>query len=266
MTDIVDCFGVDVDLDLLRSWRAEGVSDHGILGRLHDAGVSLPGSLSAWGMAFGVPLDEARAVVASAPVWAHRKEADDAFQDAFADVFGRIADGELDELPELLGLAADLLPGDARTGAGLSAVDARRYAEQDEWDTALAILSEFDGPPPYWDLLVEAAVHLDLDPSWYRWRLGESLHGVLRAELRLVPGARQDPVPGSGVFRPQWDVGGGDLRVAAVWVESKPDLEPGGTAIVRLRPLVPEGWRHLRPGDVIALREGGTVTGRATII
>jgi hypothetical protein len=51
-----------------------------------------------------------------------------------------------------------------------------------------------------------------------------------------------------------------------MWIESKPELEAGGRAVVRLAALSPEGWRHLVPGDVITMHEGQPVAGTATVI
>ncbi|MEV4254074.1 hypothetical protein AB0J52_13025 [Spirillospora sp. NPDC049652] len=51
-----------------------------------------------------------------------------------------------------------------------------------------------------------------------------------------------------------------------LWVEVEPQLGPGETADVRLAPLDFEQWRHLRPGDVIAMHEARPVAGIAEII
>jgi hypothetical protein len=45
---------------------------------------------------------------------------------------------------------------------------------------------------------------------WCRWRRWESIHGIIRAELTLVPvadGGRRIPIPGKGVLRPLWHIG-----------------------------------------------------------
>ncbi|MEU6743772.1 hypothetical protein ABZ913_31755, partial [Streptosporangium sandarakinum] len=60
--------------------------------------------------------------------------------------------------------------------------------------------------------------------------------------------------------------GHADLRVAAVWVESARQIDPGGRGIIRLSPLSPEGWWHLKSGDTITMHEGSPVGGTAAII
>ncbi|TDD44766.1 hypothetical protein E1263_40065 [Kribbella antibiotica] len=57
-----------------------------------------------------------------------------------------------------------------------------------------------------------------------------------------------------------------DLRIAALWVESAPSLGPGETASVRLAPLRPEHWRHLKVGGLITMYEAQPVAGLAEII
>ncbi|MCX4807758.1 hypothetical protein OG594_40235 [Streptomyces sp. NBC_01214] len=51
----------------------------------------------------------------------------------------------------------------------------------------------------------------------------------------------------------------------ALWVEYEQQLGPGETADVRLAPLRPEQWRHLKPGDVIFMHEARPVAGIAEI-
>ncbi|WP_239153299.1 hypothetical protein [Virgisporangium aliadipatigenens] len=111
--------------------------------------------------------------------------------------------------------------------------------------------------------------------AWCHWGRGESVHGVFRAELRLhapADGGRRVPVPGRGVLRPLWHLGGRtpagdpDLLVARVWVESAPELPPGSTGSVRLSPLSPMLWRHLRPGMTITMHEGRPAVATATVI
>lgn len=45
-----------------------------------------------------------------------------------------------------------------------------------------------------------------------------------------------------------------------------PQLGPGETADVRLAPLRPEPWRHLKPGDVKTMHEAQPLVGIAEII
>lgn len=172
-------------------------------------------------------------------------------------------------MTELLRRAVALVPGDARSDAGASAADVREYLEHDEWEFALDLLGDFDGiawqTSAYWKLLAAAAEELYLPSKWFHWREAETRLGLIRADLQLVPSTR-NPIPAQGVLRPLWHVGGGDYRVARMWIESKPELEAGGRAIVRLAALSPEGWRHLVPGDVITMHEGQPVAGTATVI
>lgn len=172
-------------------------------------------------------------------------------------------------MSELIRRAAALVPHDALSDSGSSVADVLDYLEHDEWELALDVLADFDGidwqTPEFWDLLVKAADELHLDVKWFHWRKGETLHGLLRADLEL--GARQAPIPGAGVLKPLWNLGDGELRVAALWVESMPELAPGGRATVRLRPLTPQAWHHLVPGDVITMHEQPRpVAGTATVI
>ena len=173
-------------------------------------------------------------------------------------------------MTELLRRALGLVPDDARSDAGCSAADVREYLDQVEWEFALDLLGDFDGlawqTPEYWKLLAAAAEEMYLPSAWFHWREAETRLGLVRVDLQLVPGARKAPIPGAGVLRPLWDVGGGDLRVARMWVESKPELEPGGRAVVRLLARSPEAWRHLAVGDEITMHEAPPVAGRATVI
>jgi hypothetical protein len=69
-----------------------------------------------------------------------------------------------------------------------------------------------------------------------------------------------------------WDTGnrsaGGEreLSITRLWVEYAQELGPGETADVRLAPLSPEQWRHLKCGDVITMYEARPVAGTATVI
>lgn len=139
------------------------------------------------------------------------------------------------------------------------------YLDLEEWELVLDLLGEFDGhtwqTPRYWALLAEAAVQMDQDDAWFQWRCVESVQGLLRVELTLSVDA--EPLEARGE-RPLWDVTGRQQRVAALWIESKPRLDPGERATARLRPLVPPAWAHLIRGDVITLH--GSSPGTARII
>ncbi len=184
------------------------------------------------------------------------------------------------DVSELLRRAADLVPPGASSNAGLSADDVRDYLREHEWDVALGILQDFDGiqwqTVEFWELLADAAQQMFLrsDAAWCQWRGGETLHGIIRADLQLVApsdGGRRTPVPGTGQLRPMWGLchpspeSGADLHVAIIWVESAPDISPGGRGAIRLAPLTPANWRHLTPGDVITMHERRPASGTATI-
>ena len=164
------------------------------------------------------------------------------------------------DVPELLRRAAGLVPADARSDAGLCADDVRDYLREQEWEVALGILENFDGiqwqSAEFWDLLADAAQQMSLrgDAAWCQWRKGETLHGIIRADLQLVApddGGRRTPVPGAGQLRPMWAINypslesSTDLYVARIWVESAPEISPGGRGPIRLAPLTPASWRHL---------------------
>ena len=184
------------------------------------------------------------------------------------------------DVPELLRRAADLVPPGARSDAGLCADDVRGYLREDEREVALSILEDFDGiqwqTVKFWDLLADAAQQMRLkgDATWCHWRRGETLYGIIRADLQLVDpdnGGRRTPVPGTGQLRPMWAINhpgpetGTDLHVARIWVESAPEISPGERGPVRLAPLTPANWRHLAPGDVITMHEARPVSGTAKI-
>ncbi|SFR15238.1 hypothetical protein SAMN04488564_10497 [Lentzea waywayandensis] len=169
-------------------------------------------------------------------------------------------------MSELLRRAAALIPGDARSDAGCTSADVLDYLDHNEPEVAHGVLEDFDGiawqTDEFWDLLVESAQQMRLSTEWIAWRKEETRHGLLRAELDLA--AEADPIP-AGVRRgTRWDLGDGVLRLAAMRIESMPVLEPGRTAVVRLRPAEP--WQHLSVGAVIALHESQPMVGVATVI
>lgn len=158
--------------------------------------------------------------------------------------------------------------------------EVRDYLRQSEWEVALGILQDFDGVQwqtvELWDLLADAAQQMSLadDAAWCQWRRAETLHGIMRADLQLVAqddGGRSTPIPGAGQLRPMWAIGhpspenGADLHVARIWVESAPEISPGGRGSIRLAPLTPANWGRLAPGDMITMHERPSVSGTATI-
>lgn len=167
------------------------------------------------------------------------------------------------------------------TGDDLTVDDVWEFLTGDEWEVAFALLDELGGvraqPPAFWDALAGAAdaARLERSAAWCHWRSGEARHGVVRADLTLAPAGRalrRTPFSGAGVLRPMRDIGhrtpDGEplLDIAVVWVEFEPFLGPGERAPVRLAPLIPSRWRHLRPGDRIALHENRLVGGTAVVL
>lgn len=177
------------------------------------------------------------------------------------------SDDEIDEIEDVLRLAAAQVPPGVRSEAALTGVDVEEYVEHTEWELALDVLGDFEGitwqTPRYWDLLAGAAEQMEIDPAWFHWRRGEAIHGLLRAELTLHEAAEDVPAQGT---RPVWDLSGGERKVAAMWVESKPVLKPGDRAMVRLRPLMPPAWTHLVRGDQITFLQHGEPRGTAKIV
>ncbi|MEU7906295.1 hypothetical protein [Actinoplanes sp. NPDC049118] len=185
------------------------------------------------------------------------------------------------DIPDPLRQAAVMVPQSATSEAGTTVVDAIDYLNHNEFEIALDILTElgdaYAAEPAFWNLLADAAAEMNLHraKAWCHWRAAETLHGIIRADLQLFspeqPGARKTAIPGDGILRPLWDLGlvmpegHPDLRVARIWVEREPRLDPGACGSIRLAPLSPEGWRHLRPGDEITMHEQAPPAGTATI-
>lgn len=174
------------------------------------------------------------------------------------------------------------MPAIATGEAGTTVADANEYLDHDEWEVALDILVDlgdaYASESAYWDLLAEVArlLWLSRTERWCRWRRAEVARGLIRVDLQLVDpgvlGARRAPIPGEGHLRPFWAIGDvtaaghTDLYVARIWVESQPDLQPGGRGVVRLAPLSPERWQRLSAGDVITMHEQRPLAGIATVI
>ncbi|MFJ9434860.1 hypothetical protein ACIRQY_35200 [Streptomyces sp. NPDC101490] len=187
----------------------------------------------------------------------------------------------MDDAFTLLRQAVDLLPEDAVAENGQTVGDVREDVRRQEWEMVLGVLEEIGDAHPvsadFWELLAEAARQMMLDRSrrWCEWRGWEVQHGTIRATLSLMDGeegGRRTAFSGDGRLRPMWDIGnrtaGGEreLSIARLWVEFGPQLGPGETADVRLAPLQPGQWQHLKPGDVIFMHEAQPVAGIAEII
>ncbi|WP_329562035.1 hypothetical protein [Kitasatospora sp. NBC_01266] len=187
----------------------------------------------------------------------------------------------MDDAFTLLRRATDLLPEGARAENGVTVDDVRDYQRHQEWGLVLDLLMEIADerpvPLPFWSLLADAARQMMLDHSahWCEWRAGETQHGTFRARLSLLStqeGGRRTAFSGQGQLRPLWDIGnpepdgGQAVNVARLWVEDALELAPGEVGTVRLAPLCPEQWRHVKPGDVITMHEGRPIVGTATII
>ncbi|MFE6052488.1 hypothetical protein ACFQ6N_17175 [Kitasatospora sp. NPDC056446] len=187
----------------------------------------------------------------------------------------------MDDAFTLLQRAAGLLPEDAAAENGQTVGNVREEIAFQEWEMALDVLIEIADVHPvsavFWEMLAEAARQMMLDRSrrWCEWRGWEVGHGTVRATLTLLgadEGGRDSAFSGDGRLRPLWDIGNSTaegqrvLDIARLWVEFAPQLGPGETADVRLAPLRPERWRHLKPGDVIAMHEARPLVGIAEII
>ncbi|MEU5188886.1 hypothetical protein AB0G83_17295 [Streptomyces klenkii] len=187
----------------------------------------------------------------------------------------------MDDAFTLLRRIVDLLPEDAVAENGRTVGDVRKGIELQEWEMVLDVLIEIADVHPvtrdFWEMLAEAARQMMLERSrrWCEWRGWEVEHGTVRATLTLLgadEGGRQGAFDGDGRLRPLWDIGSCStdgqrgLNIARLWAEFAPQLGPGETAEVRLAPLQPERWRHLKPGDVITMHEAQPVVGIAEVI
>ncbi len=192
-----------------------------------------------------------------------------------------MVDNERMDVSELLKSASLLVPEETATENDITVRDVWDYLVNDEWEIALGLLEELaDAPSPplaFWEKLAAAAEQLRLERSaaWCHWRCSEIRNGVFRAYLTLRPAAearRTTPISGTGVLRPMWDIGHlsptGEraVSIASLWVENTPVLEPGGRATVRLVPLTPSHWTHVRPGRRITMHEDRTVAGTAVVL
>ncbi|MFJ8597160.1 hypothetical protein ACIREM_00250 [Streptomyces shenzhenensis] len=185
------------------------------------------------------------------------------------------------DVPELLEAASLLVPEEIATENDITVNDVWDYLTGDEWEVALGLLEELGDVRPlplsFWESLSTAAEQLRLEKSaaWCHWRCCETRDGIIRADLTLRPAGearRRTPMSGAGVLRPMWNIGNrtptGEptLNIARLWVEFTPFLAPGGQASVRLAPLDPSQWRHIRPGRVITMHEDRSVAGTAVVL
>lgn len=185
------------------------------------------------------------------------------------------------DVPKLLEAATLLVPEEIATENDITVRDVWEYLKEDEWDTALGLLEELGDVEPlplsFWETLATAAEQMRLERSaaWCHWRSYETRNGIIRADLIRRPASearRQTSFDGAGVLRPMWNIGNRtpsgepDLNIARLWVEFIPFLEPGGRSSVRLAPLDPLQWQHLRPGQVITMHEDRSVAGTAVIL
>ncbi|MER6532918.1 hypothetical protein ABT215_03670 [Streptomyces sp900105755] len=192
-----------------------------------------------------------------------------------------MVDNDRVDVTELLESASLLVPEKVATENDISVQDVWDYLAHDEWQIALRLLEELgDGQPlplTFWEQLAEAAEQLGLERSmaWCHWRCAEIRNGMIRADLTLRPpteARRRTPISGHGVLRPMWDIGnlsptgGVAVSIAGLWVEDMPILEPGGRATVRLVPLTPAHWTHVKAGQRISMHEDRTVAGTAVVL
>lgn len=192
-----------------------------------------------------------------------------------------MVDNDRMDVTELLESASLLVPEGVATENDISVQDIWDYLAHDEWQIALSLLEELgDGQPlplTFWEQLAEAAEQLGLERSaaWCHWRRSEIRNGMIRADLTLRPpteARRKTPISGHGVLRPMWDIGNlsptgaASVSIAGLWVEDMLVLEPGGRATVRLVPLTPTHWTHVKTGQQINMHEDRTVAGTAVVL
>ncbi|RZT77805.1 hypothetical protein EV382_0965 [Micromonospora violae] len=119
-----------------------------------------------------------------------------------------------------------MVPADVVNEAGVTVMDVREYLDHDEWEIALDLLADLHTgwrpPTAWWDLLIDSAELMWLPDAaaWCHWGRWESIHGTVRAELRLLSateGGRRSCFDRS-VGRVVWRCGGGVFVV--VWVRA----------------------------------------------
>jgi elongation factor Tu len=101
----------------------------------------------------------------------------------------------------------------------------------------------------------------------------EREHGFVRVRVRLLTaaeGGRRGPIADG--YRADWDIGNraesGERTIngAPVLLEASTSLAPGESATLRLHPVAPEFWKHVKPGLEVEMREGPRVVGRGKVL
>jgi hypothetical protein len=116
---------------------------------------------------------------------------------------------------------------------------------------------------------VEPRHHLSMAQ---RWDEIEQQRGFIRVRLHLAAtdeGGRRSPVLSD--YRASWDIGAtyeGEpvQNDAPLVLEDVDELPPGGVAVGRIHPVVPEYWSHVTPGMTIHAYEGPRRIGTATVL
>jgi hypothetical protein len=128
-------------------------------------------------------------------------------------------------------------------------------------------------PPRFWFPLERAAevMSLDVSAQRLRWRRVEAERGYVRASLSLASPLEGRKTPILHGYRACWDIGATHdgartFNDAPVTIEDAPSISPGTEGTVRLHPLVPELWTHVRVGQAITMHEGSRVVGRGVVL
>jgi hypothetical protein len=93
----------------------------------------------------------------------------------------------------------------------------------------------------------------------------------LRVSLSLASPTEGRTTPISSGYRACWDIGATyegakTFNDAPITIEYASQIAPGDDGTVRLHPLTPELWKHVRVGQAIAMHEGQRVVGRGTVL
>jgi len=167
--------------------------------------------------------------------------------------------------------ARRLLPADA------DVADYEESVAHNELELALDALADVGeplrSPPAFWSLLERAAAAMSLHAGAQRlrWRRVEAERGYLRASLSLASPAEGRKTPILSAYRACWDIGATyegarTFNDAPITIEDAPSIAPGATGTVRLHPLAPEFWTHVRVGQAITMHEGSRVVGHGVVL